>query len=340
MTQSRRIAPISDIDLLARIERDIALIWPEPARTGRLGLAVSGGPDSLALLLLTHATLPGEIAVASVNHGLREEATSEVALVEQVCAALDVPFTPLEVQLAKGNVQARAREARYKALGEWAKENDLGALATAHHADDQAETLLMRLSRGSGLAGLAGVRASSHVPQYEDLLLIRPLLGWRKAELQDVVVSAGIAPALDPSNQDPSFDRVRVREHLANNDWLDPKQLAQSSANLGEAWLALQWFAEADWEDMVHRDPGGNLAITYYANVPRAVAVETITRIVGELGGTVSRAEAGRAFDRLWQGENASLGGVLAVPGVEKLAKIGVDMRAWRFSPEPPRAVH
>ena len=337
MTLPRTIVPFSGNDAIARMERDIALLWPEAARTGPLGLAVSGGPDSLALLLLAHAALPGEIAVASVDHGLREEAASEVALVGQVCAALDVPFTPLKVQISRGNLQARAREARYQALGEWAERCELGALATAHHADDQAETLLMRLSRGSGLAGLAGVRASSHVPGHEDLLLIRPLLSWRKAELQDIVASAGITPAFDPSNKDPSFDRVRVREHLAAHDWLDPKQLTQSASNLGEAWLALQWFAEIDWEDMVHRD---GTTITYYANVPRAVAVETITRIIGELGGMVSRSEAGRAFDRLWQGENAALGGVLAVPGVEKLEKIGVDMRAWRFSPEPPRAVH
>lgn len=340
MILPRTIVPVSDDEAIARIERDVALLWPEAARTGPLGLAVSGGPDSLALLLLAHAALPGEIAVASVDHGLREEAASEAALVGEICAALDVPFTPLRVEISQGNLQARAREARYQALGEWAEKRELGALATAHHADDQAETLLMRLSRGSGLAGLAGVRASSHVPGHEDLLLIRPLLGWRKAELREIVASAGITPALDPSNQDPSFDRVRVREHLAEHQWLDPKQLAQSASNLGEAWLALQWFAEIDWEDMVHRDPNGQMTITYYANVPRAIAVETIMRIVGELGGMVSRAEAGRAFDRLWQGENASLGGVLAIPGIEKLDKIGVDMRAWRFSPEPPRAVH
>ncbi|MEL7198520.1 MAG: tRNA lysidine(34) synthetase TilS, partial [Pseudomonadota bacterium] len=283
------------------------------------------------------AAFPGEIAVASVDHGLRAEAADEVAMVGEVCAALDVPYAALKVQLSRGNVQARARQARYQALGEWAQASGLGALATAHHADDQAETLLMRLARGSGLAGLAGVRASSHVPGFDDLLLIRPLLSWRKSELEQIVAAAGIKPASDPSNKDLSFDRVRIREHLSEHEWLAPENLAQSASNLGEAWLALQWFAEIDWEDMVHKEPA---AITYYANVPRAVAVETITRIIAELGGVVTRAEAGRAFDRLWQGENASLGGVLAVPGVEKVAKVGVEMRSWRFALEPPRNVH
>lgn len=337
MAGSQSATPFDDSDLIGRFAHDVAKLWPETAREGPLGLAVSGGPDSLALVLLAQAAFPGDIAVASVDHGLRKEAAGEVAMVAQVCEALDVPFTSIKVTLDTGNLQARAREARYRVLGEWAVDAGLGALATAHHADDQAETLLMRLTRGSGLAGLAGVRASSHVPGFEDLLLIRPLLGWRKAELEKVVKACGVKPARDPSNSDPSFDRVRVREHLAAHDWLDAPQLAQSAAHLGEAWLALQWFAEIDWEDMVHRR---GAEFTYYANVPRAVAVETICRIIGELGGRVSRAEAGRAFDRLWQGENASLGGVLAVPDNERVAKVGVDMRAWRFSSEPPRAVH
>ncbi|MEL7190085.1 MAG: tRNA lysidine(34) synthetase TilS [Pseudomonadota bacterium] len=337
MTGFDRIALVNDTDWIARMAADLALLWPKSARSGPLGLAVSGGPDSLALLLLAHAALPGDIAVASVDHGLRAEAAAEVAMVEKICAALDIAFTAIKVELRPGNLQARAREARYRALGEWAEEKGLGAIATAHHADDQAETLLMRLARGSGLSGLAGVRASSHIPGFDDLLLIRPLLGWRKAELEDVVAQSGISPARDPSNTDPSFDRVRVREHLAHHDWLAPEQLARSASNLGEAWLALQWFAEIDWEDMVQREGS---QITYYANVPRAVAIETIVRIIAELGGVVSRSEAGRAFDRLWHGENASLGGVLVRPGIEKVAKVGVEMRAWRFVPEPPRALH
>ena len=75
-------------------------------------------------------------------------------------------------------------------------------------------------------------------------------------------------------------------------------------------------------------------------NVPRIIQIETVCRIIAELGGRVSRSEAGRAADRLWNGENASLGGVLVVPSVEKVEKIGVEMRVWRFSPEPPRSAH
>ncbi len=314
-------------------------MWPVEDRSGPLGLAVSGGPDSLALLLLAHDALPGEIAAASINHGLRSEAAGEVALVERVCAALLVPFTALTVSVAPGNLQANARDARYKALGRWARDHRLGAIATAHHADDQAETLLMRLARGSGLSGLAGVREATQVPGTE-IALIRPLLAMRKAELEALVAAAGIDPVRDPSNHDQTFDRVRVREHLAQHEWLDAVALARSGGHLAEAWRAIEWYAQLDWEEMVFEEDGEERSYRYYANVPRAIQIETVRRIVAELGGQVSRSEAGRAADRLWRGENASLGGVLACSGVERLGKVGVDMRVWRFSAEPPRTRH
>lgn len=323
----------------ARFAADLAALWPEDEREGRpLGLAVSGGPDSLALLLLAAEALPGQIAVASIDHGLRPEAAGEVALVGRIAGERGIPFAALKVSLAPGNLQAEARAARYAALARWADETGLGAIATAHHADDQAETLLMRLNRGSGLAGLAGVRPRGRIEGSETLLL-RPLLGWRKAELAAVVTEAGITPAEDPSNTNPAFDRARLRAALAQADWLDPVQIAASAAHLAEGWQALEWYAELDWHEMVMREEGdsGAPGFSYCANVPRVIAIETILRIIRELGGHATRSEAARAWDRLWAGENASLGGVLAVPGVEKVEKVGVTMRVWRFRPEPAR---
>ncbi len=322
--------------LADRFAADLAALWPETERAGPLGLAVSGGPDSLALLLLAHDALPGRIAVASVDHGLRPEAAGEVALVERVARERGIPFTPLKVTLAPGNTQARAREARYAALAGWAQAASLSAVATAHHADDQAETLLMRLNRGSGLAGLAGVRASSVIDGTE-VTLLRPLLGWRKSALAEVVAAAGIAPAEDPSNTNPDFDRVRIRQALAEAEWLDPVQIAASAAHLAESWQALEWYAELDWHEMVMREAGDVPGFSYCANVPRVIAIETILRIIRELGGHATRSEAARAWDRLWAGENASLGGVLAQAGVERVEKVGVMMRVWRFRPEPVR---
>ncbi|MBA3862425.1 MAG: tRNA lysidine(34) synthetase TilS [Erythrobacter sp.] len=325
--------------LTARFAADLAALWPEAERDGPLGLAVSGGPDSLALLLLAHAALPGQIAVASIDHGLRPEAAGEVALVERIAGERGIPFTALRVDLAPGNVQARAREARYAALAGWARGIGLGAVATAHHADDQAETLLMRLNRGSGLSGLAGVRGRTGIAGSEAVLL-RPLLGWRKAELAQVVAACGITPASDPSNTNPDFDRVQMRARLAEAaDWLDPVQLAASAAHLAEGWQAIDWYAECDWHEMVMRDDTapGALTYTYCANAPRVVGIETLVRIIAALGGHATRAEAARVWDRLWQGQNASIGGVLAQAGVERVEKVGVMMRVWRFRREPPR---
>lgn len=312
-------------------------MWPVGERTGPLGLAVSGGPDSLALLLIANAALPGEIHVVSVNHGLRPEAIEEVGFVEALCSERDIPFSGLTVRVVAGNMQAKAREARYQAFKEWVRDHGLGALATAHHADDQAETLIMRLSRGSGLSGLAGIRAAAFLPDDETPLL-RPLLDWRKDELERIVARAGIQPVRDLTNEDSGFDRVRVRKHLAQNEWLSPANLAHSAEHLAEAWRAIEWYAELDWIEMVHREDGP--AFRYYANVPRIVAIETICRIVGDLGGIASRSEAARAYDRLWREENASLSGVLIVPGLERIDQAGVTMRVWRFTPEPPRNTH
>lgn len=328
-------------DLVARFAADLAAIWPESERCGPLGLAVSGGPDSLALLLLAYAALPSGIAVASVDHGLRPEAAGEVALVEKIASERGIPFTALPVTVTAGNLQARARAARYAALAAWAQASGAAAVATAHHADDQAETLFMRLNRGSGLAGLAGVRPVSQIDDSE-VTLLRPLLGWRKSELAAVVADSGIVPVNDPTNSNKEFERVRVRARLAEADWIDPLQWAASAAHLAESWQALDWYAELDWHEMVMRDDAatGGPGYIYCANVPRVIAIETLVRIIAALGGRATRAEAGRAWDRLWQGQNASIGGVLAQPGVEKVEKIGVTMRVWRFRPEPPRSLN
>ncbi len=321
-----------------RFAADLAALWPEGERGGLLGLAVSGGADSLALLLLAQAALPGQIAVCSIDHGLRPEAAGEVALVERIAGERGIPFTPLTVTVLPGNIQARARAARYAALAQWAAAERLGAVATAHHADDQAETLLMRLNRGSGLAGLAGVR-SRGVIEDSEITLLRPLIGWRKVELAAIVAHVGITPVQDPANTNPVFDRTRLRLALADAEWLDPVQLAASAAHLAESWQALEWYAELDWHEMVLRDadaPGG-LGFTYCANVPRVIGLETILRIIAALGGHATRSEAGRAWDRLWRGQNASLSGVLAQAGTERVEKVGVMMRVWRFRPEPAR---
>ena len=224
-------------DLVTRFEADLALLVPPNAR---IGIAVSGGPDSLALLLLAAAARPGSIDAATVDHQLRPESRAEAEFVRGICGRLAVPHAILAVKVGPAaSLQAQARTARYRALGEWAIERDLSAVATAHHVDDQAETLMMRLARGAGLGGLVGVRHS--LPLERGVTLVRPLLDWRRAELGAIVAAAGIMPIDDPANRDPRHDRSRFRGMLAKADWADAERLAASARWLADADEALEW---------------------------------------------------------------------------------------------------
>ena len=295
-----------DPELTARFAADLAALW---AGKGKLGLAVSGGPDSLALLLLAHAALPGRVEAATVDHGLRPESADEAAMVAAVCARLGVPHRTLAVEVAQGNIQSQARAARYAALAGWMGEQGIEALATAHHADDQAETLLLRLNRGSGVAGLSGVRARGLVPGTR-LPLVRPLLGWRRGELASVVADAGIVPVMDPSNENDRFDRVRIRKALSGADWLDIAALAHSAANLADADAALEWAMAREWDEAVSKGPMG---YTYRPRAPRAIALRVLARLVAELDGEAPRGSAvARLFDSLVARQPASIGGLVA----------------------------
>ena len=299
-------------------------IWRE---RGRIGLAVSGGPDSLALLLLAHEAVPGCFEVATVDHGLRPGSAAEAEMVAALCDRLGVSHTKLTPTISStGNLQANARTARYAALGDWAGARGLCAIVTAHHADDQAETFLMRLSRGSGVRGLAGMRGVAAVPGHPDIPLLRPLLGWRKDELEVIVTKARIEPARDPSNADPRFERVRVRAGLVASPWLDPAALAASAAHLAEADAALDWAAAREWNERVSHD---KTALHYRPLAPRAVQLRVLARAIATLGheGTPRGAEIARLHEALSAGGVATLGGVKAV----------AESDGWRFTPAPPR---
>jgi tRNA(Ile)-lysidine synthase len=315
--------------LVARFDAALQRLWPDG---GKLGLAVSGGPDSLAMLLLAEAAIPGRFEVATVDHGLRPEAADECAMVAEVCAERGIPCEVLAVEVGEGNVQASARNARYEALLGWAMDREINALATAHHADDQAETLLMRLNRASGVAGLAGVREVTSVGQWIPDV-IRPLLHFLRVELLDVVERAGLTPVQDPSNADDRFDRVRIRKALADADWLDIPALAASAVNLADAEDAIEWCVMREWteqaegsrEEVRYRgywDTFGHLSF-----VPHEIIVRIVQRAVGCFGGAPTRRECAALAARLMQDEGGNLAGVLAT----------VEGKQWVFRREPPR---
>lgn len=289
-----------------RFAADWLAIWPEKTP---VGLAVSGGPDSLALLLMAHATMPGEFKAVTVDHGLRPESLEEAHYVASLCVDLGVPHEILTLSLASGSaLQERARAARYGALGEWAARNGLAAIATAHHADDQAETLMMRLSRGAGVRGLAAMREIASVPGRPDCRLLRPLLGWRRRDLAQIVADARIEPLLDPSNQDHRFERVRIRTLLSGMEEIDPLSIAASARHLAEADAAIDWAAE---QCLAAVRVSGGVSCWDHRGVPRVVALRVLERILVDIGGVHPRGNAlARWYDRLATGEIATLAGV------------------------------
>lgn len=190
------------------------------ARRSKLLLAVSGGPDSMALLDVM-ADLSPTFAIGIVAHGidhaLRREASRELDLAERHADARAVPFGRTKVVLKPGaNVHARAREARWNALAAAAAAAGASAIATAHHADDRAETVLLRLLRGAGARGLGAMPARDRAPARieVELEVIRPLLRARKSDVLAHLKRRKVPFASDPSNADPRFLRARVRHEL------------------------------------------------------------------------------------------------------------------------------
>lgn len=299
---------------------------------GRIGLAVSGGPDSMALLLLAHAALPGMVEAATVDHGLRPESADEAALVARACAGLGIPHAVLKVKVEPGNLQDRARVARYDALGRWMEERGLEALMTAHQMDDQAETLLMRLNRGSGLRGLAGIRARTSVPGHP-LPLLRPLLDWRRDELAVIVVDAGLTVATDPSNADGRFDRVRIRKALSGADWIAVAGFARSAALLGEAEDVINFAIGREFNECVTAvgDRFTYAALRTGLPGPNLVRIGVIEGIARALGGSLDAGEGARMASSLVEGRPCNIGGIAARTDDED------GERVWLFTPEAPR---
>ena len=276
------------------------------------------------MLLLAHHAAPGMVIVATVDHGLRPESAQEAAFVASLCRDLGTEHTILPVKLDAGNLQGEARKARYAALDLWARENGIEAVATAHHADDQAETVLMRLNRGSGVSGLSGIRARTTLPG-SDTALIRPVLSWRRAELGQIVAAAGIDPVQDPSNRDTRFDRVKMRERLAQADWLDITAIANSADHCAEAEAALQQMTESEWSACVSPEGSGWV---YTPAGPALIRKRVVARILAALGtGEPRGAQIAALAAQLQRGEAGNLGGVLA----------RANGASWVFTAEPPR---
>lgn len=253
--------------------------------------AVSGGPDSMALMhLLARWSAAGQrapVLAATVDHGLRSEAAEEAAFVAREAAGLGLAHRTLVWSGGKPRtgIQEAAREARYRLLVRCAREEGASHLVTAHTRDDQAETVLMRLARGSGLTGLSGMRRNR---DRDGIRHLRPLLDWPKETLLDLCRAQGWRFVSDPSNLDERFERVRWRRimPLLAAEGLTVERLVRFSERMRQADEALEAKALQAFEGAgpVAADGGLSFRARFLTEEPFEIAVRVLELALSQAG--------------------------------------------------------
>ena len=281
-------------------------------------LAVSGGSDSTALLVLAARWAkkrkrgPKLLAV-TVDHGLRPEAKREAAAVKRLARRLGVPHRTLRWsgRKPKTGLQEAARMARYSLLAQEALRAGYDHILTAHTLDDQAETVLLRLARGSGLTGLAGMAHASAVPIGGDsaVFLVRPLLRVPKSSLVATLKAAGIGHSEDPTNRDPRFTRTRWRSLMPAlaQEGLDARGLTRLAMRVRRAEATIEFavgaaraaLAPAPWPE------SGPIVFeaARFGDLPAEVALRLLGRAVAQTGneGPVELAKLEELYEALRQ---------------------------------------
>ncbi|QIB36112.1 tRNA lysidine(34) synthetase TilS [Ancylobacter pratisalsi] len=242
------------------------------------------------------------LAVATVDHGLRPEAREEAEAVGRLARQLGLSHAVLDLptRLTSSGLQEAARNGRYEALLAHARAIDADGIVTAHTRDDQAETVLFRLMRGSGLSGLAGIPATRELG---GVALLRPLLGWAKDDLLAICATAGVDFVVDPSNADPRFARARLRALMPTlaREGLDANRLSRLASRLARADAALESAVDAAAADLWSVD-GEGIALGRGAllALPPEIGLRLMGRVVQEVGdGPVELAKLEAVHDWL-----------------------------------------
>ena len=261
-----------------------------------LVLAVSGGPDSTALMVLAarwrKALKAGpKLTAVTVDHGLRKESKREAAAVAKLARKLGIAHRTLRWTGKKPStgLQEAARAARYRLLSEEARKLKSAHVLTAHTLDDQGETVLIRMSRGSGLRGLAAMQRVSRLNGGEPpLQLVRPLLDIPKSRLIATLKAAKIAYAEDPSNRDPRFTRVRLRALMPElaKEGLTARRLAVLAQRLRRADRAIESAVDRAEADLAGQAGEGTVALDAagFSALPAEIALRLLGRLVARLG--------------------------------------------------------
>lgn len=295
--------------------------------SGPVAVAVSGGPDSLALALL--AARWGETVALTVDHGLRPDSGEEARRVGSWMTEHGIAHHVLAWRAEKPQtgLQAAARKARYRLLEDWCRANGVGALLLGHHQDDQAETLLLRLARGSGLWGLAGM-ASAAAPLTEPDLgaprRYRPFLDLPKSRLAATCRAFGQDWIEDPANRDPAYDRSRARALLNEPPLpgLDGAGLAETAKRLRRARNALAVQANAVMADCARIDPAGYALLDRHRlhAAPEETGMRVLTQLLEAVGG-LSGPPRGARIERAYAALGAERFAGLTTAGCQLVAQ-------------------
>jgi tRNA(Ile)-lysidine synthase len=314
--------------------------------TQRLGapwpgaVAVSGGGDSVALMLLlgrwakvAKIALP---VVLVVDHGLRKGAAEDARKVVHFAAAAGLKAHILRWRGTKptSDIESAARDARYRLMGAWCRKHSARGLYLAHTLEDQAETFLLRLARGSGIDGLSAMKSVAPLPlrESEGVLLVRPLLGIARARLREFLAAQGHTWIEDPMNADPRFARVRIRAAWPTFEGigLSPARIAAAASHLARAREAL----DRDTRELLAdgcRFEGGValLDASRLISAPREVGLRTLARVLMEVSANDYRPRferMQRLFTRICAGElrsGCTLHGCRIAPAKETVAVFG-----------------
>jgi tRNA(Ile)-lysidine synthase len=318
---------------IAPIEADAA--FEQLAKFDHVVLAVSGGPDSMALLVLAaewcarrSGTQPS-LSVATVDHGLRPEALAEAELVARESRRLGLPHVilPWTDEKPESGIPDAARRARYRLLETHARNLAAGnvAIVTAHHLDDQAETFAMRLARGAGVGGLAAMPAERTLVEGSPVRLLRPFLAFPKSRLIATLEAYGVPFVDDPTNRDSSYERARVRRVLPTLEaaGISTAALAMSARRLGDAEAALR-YAEERFTATLDLSFGNEVFAAFdrdaFREGPALLRQRLLARLVARYGGASERPELSEIEDlaaRLQTEDKsaATLGGAMISSG-------------------------
>jgi tRNA(Ile)-lysidine synthase len=303
-------------------------------------VAVSGGGDSLALmhLLCDWAKRRDAVppVVLTVDHGLQENSPAYARDVLGWARKAGLKAHALRWTGAKpkGDIEAQARDARYRLMAAWCRAHGIAALYVGHTRDDQAETFLLRLARGSGLDGLAAMRAVSPCPADAAVSLVRPLMNFEREALRAHLTGRGQEWIDDPMNGDPRFARVRLREALAVLEaaGLTAARIADAAAHLGRARQALDAVTEAVLRRACRPDGKALLVeAAALAAAPREVGLRALAQVLMAVSGQSYRPRfegLERLFDAIAQGRLAggcTLHGCKIAPAAGNMIKISPE---------------